>query len=82
MTAARVRGHSALFDTIARLGRDERAVLLVLARRLHAGQRTYGKLDLARDGRDWRAERAAELADATIYGAFAEVAATLGRIGP
>lgn len=64
------------------LGDDEVRVLLVLARRLLAGQRTYGRLDVAHDGRDWRRERAEELADALVYGAIAEVAATLGRGEP
>jgi aryl-alcohol dehydrogenase-like predicted oxidoreductase len=68
-----------LSATIAELGTDERRVLLALARRLLAGQRTYGRLDVARDGRDWRRERADELADALVYGAIAEVAATLER---
>jgi hypothetical protein len=68
-----------LLDVVAELGTEERAVLLVLARRLLAGQRAYGRLDLARDARDWRKERGEELADALIYGAIAEVAATVGR---
>ncbi len=57
------------------LGGDERRVLLVLAKRLLDGQQRYGRLDLANDSRDWRKERAEELADSLIYGAFAEVAA-------
>ena len=63
----------------AELCDDELRVLLVLARRLLAGQRVYGRLDVRGDGRDWRRERATELADALVYGAIAEVAATLGR---
>jgi hypothetical protein len=59
---------------ISTLGRDERRVLLVLAKRLHAGQEAYGRLDVASDRRDWRRERAEELADALVYGAIAEVA--------
>jgi hypothetical protein len=58
------------------LGPDERRVMLVLARRLLAGQRAYGRLDVATDGRDWRRERADELADALVYLAIAEVAST------
>ncbi len=53
---------------VRELGPDERRVLLVLARRLLAGQCAYGRLDVARDGRDWRRERADELADALVYG--------------
>ncbi len=71
-----------LLATIAALGPDERRVLAVLARRLLAGQRAYGRLDAAADGRDWRRERAEELADALVYGAIAEVSATLGKDEP
>jgi hypothetical protein len=70
-----------LLDAIADLGEDERRVMLFLARRLLLGQRAYGRLDLAHDGRDFRRERAEELADALCYGAFAEVAATLPEEG-
>jgi hypothetical protein len=62
---------------LAELGDEERAVLLVLARRLLAGQRAYGRLKLARDPRDFRRERAEELADAMVYTAIGEVAAML-----
>jgi len=72
---------AALDATCSDLGDDELAVLLALARRLLAGQRAYGRLDLARDPRDWKAERGAELADAMVYTCFAEVAATLGKAG-
>jgi hypothetical protein len=65
---------------VRELGPEERRVLLVLARRLLAGQHAYGRLDVARDGRDWRRERADELADALVYGAIAEVAATLPAV--
>jgi hypothetical protein len=63
----------------AQLGPDERRVLLKLARRLLAGQQSYGVLDLRSDTRDWRKERAEELADALVYGAIAEVAAMTER---
>jgi hypothetical protein len=63
-----------LLDVVDELGPDERRVLLALARRLLAGQKPYGRLDVATDQRDWREERAEELADALIYGAIAEVA--------
>jgi len=62
---------------VGELGDEELLVLATLARRLLAGQRAYGRLDLAHDGRDWRRERAEELADAMVYDAVAEVAATL-----
>jgi hypothetical protein len=65
---------------VDQLGADERCVLLVLARRLLSGQEAYGRLDLASDPRDWRRERAEELADALVYGAIAEVAATTKEV--
>jgi hypothetical protein len=71
-----------LADVVGELGSDELRVLLVLARRLLAGQRHYGPLDVAHDGRSWHRERAEELADALVYGAIGEVAATLGRGEP
>jgi hypothetical protein len=67
---------------LSELGDQEIAVLTVLARRLLAGQRAYGRLDLAHDARDWRKERADECADLLIYSAIAEVAVTLGRAQP
>ena len=71
---------TAELDAIAReLGPDEIKVLTVLARRLLAGQRHYGRLDVRTDGRDWRRERAEELADALVYGAIAEVATITDR---
>lgn len=64
---------------IGELGVDERRVLLVLARRLLDGQKTYGLLDIANDRRDWRRERAEEFADSLVYGAIAEVAGSMTR---
>ncbi len=63
-----------LAAVLAELGPDERRVLLALARRLLAGQHAYGLLDVARDKRDWRAERALEIQDLLVYTAIAEVA--------
>lgn len=57
------------------LGPDERRVLVVLARRLLAGQQQYGRLRLATDARDWRHERAQEIQDLLIYTAFEELKA-------
>jgi hypothetical protein len=65
---------SDLLAVLSDLGPDERRVLLVLAQRLRAGQKAYGRLDVVNDRRDWRRERAEELADALVYGAIAEVA--------
>lgn len=65
-----------LAGVVAELGQDERRVLLLLAHRLLEGQRCYGRLDLANDPRDWRRERAQELADVLVYGAFEELKGT------
>lgn len=59
------------------LGPDEQRVLIRLAARLLEGQRAYGRLDLRKDPRDWRKERAEELTDALVYLAFEEVAEAL-----
>jgi hypothetical protein len=59
---------------VALLGDEERAVLLVLAKRLLAGQRAYGRLDLANDRRDFRAERGLEIQDLLVYSAIDELA--------
>lgn len=61
------------------LGADELAVLRWIACRLLAGQGTYGHLDLAHDKRDFEHERAAELADAIVYSAMAEVRRVVAR---
>jgi len=52
---------------VRRLGPDERRLLCRIAERLRADRSVYGKLDLATDRRDFRAEAAEELLDATIY---------------
>jgi len=62
-----------LAHVLVELGEDERRVLLLLAHRLLEGQRHYGRLDLANDPRDWRRERAQELADVLVYGALEEL---------
>jgi hypothetical protein len=59
-----------LSGIVASLGPDEHRVMLVLARRLAAGQRQYGRLDLASDVRDWALERSLEIQDLLIYSAF------------
>ena len=63
----------ALATIVDLLGPDERRVLAWIARRLLAGQASYGRLDLANDRRDFERERAEELADALVYSAMAEV---------
>lgn len=60
----------ALDDVVAKLGYEERCVLLVLAERLYRGQRQYGELNLARDTRDLSQEASEEAADLAIYNAM------------
>jgi hypothetical protein len=52
---------------IAQLGDDERAVLQLVAERLHTGQQRYGRFNLAADGRNWHGETLEEIADALVY---------------
>lgn len=63
----------------AKLGSDELRVLAFIGARLLSGQACYGKLRLSRDRRDFRGERAAELGDVIVYGAFDELRRTLRR---
>lgn len=67
----------ALVETIAgrlaELGVDELRVLDRIAQRLQMGQRQYGELHIASDGRDWREELAQELLDASVYAAIATI---------
>jgi hypothetical protein len=69
-----------IVDIVEDLGDEEGGVILVLAHRILAGQRAYGKLDLANDPRDWRKERAEELADAFIYDGFLMLAEAIRRM--
>lgn len=63
---------SAILDEF---GEQEREVLIIVARRLLAGQRTIGRLDVHTDRRDWGQERREELHDALVYAAIGEFAA-------
>jgi hypothetical protein len=76
------RVYDELVAVLHQLAPVERNVLLTIGRRLLAGQGRYGRLDLTTDRRDWRRERAEELADALVYGAIAEVASTLTKGTP
>jgi hypothetical protein len=62
-----------LLDVIATLEPDARRVLLAIARRLAAGHRAYGRLDIDGDTRDWHAEAVAELLDGCVYLACASM---------
>ena len=56
-----------LAEIAQRLTGDELAVLALIARRLDAGRKRYGSLDVSRDGRDFRHGALEELADAAVY---------------
>lgn len=60
-----------LREVAAELGRDELAVLVLVAERLRLGRRRYGELDLAADHRDFRTEALEEAADGLVYAAAA-----------
>ena len=49
------------------LGQDEIRVLQRIADRLRLGAKTYGRLSLAKDKRDWNKEGSEELLDGTVY---------------
>lgn len=60
-----------LAELIADAGPDERRVALFILRRLVGlGQGTYGRVELATDRRDFREERAQEMADLLVYDAM------------
>jgi hypothetical protein len=52
------------------LGDDEEEVLRVLRGRLELGQMQYGKLDIARDEREWSKELLEEVLDQCVYTAI------------
>jgi hypothetical protein len=66
-----------LASTLRDLGPDERRVVAHLAARLLEGQRRYGRLSLALDARDWKAERAEEISDLLVYTAFESLKETV-----
>ncbi len=71
-----------LMDSLwAELGKDERLVIVEIAKRLHMGRVQYGDLHLATDRRNWRAELRSELLDALVYDA-AEMLSTGTVSGP
>jgi hypothetical protein len=55
-----------LCDRIARLGRDEQEILLLLLERLESGRRIYGEWQIP-DARDYAAEALSEVLDALHY---------------
>jgi hypothetical protein len=71
----------ALAALASELGDDECRVLVYLAERMVAGASVYGRMNLAADKRDFRRERAEELADALVYTAMDEVQRVITRQG-
>jgi hypothetical protein len=64
----------------AELGDDEVLVLVLIGRRLLTGQRSYGRLDVRGDARDWTKEAAEELLDGCVY--LASETMRRGRVEP
>lgn len=56
-----------LAEIAARLGHDERELLLLIAQRLKVGRQRYGELHLATDHRDFGHEALAEMLDFSCY---------------
>jgi hypothetical protein len=73
MVVERRAAEAELLAIAASLGTDEVRVLCFVAARLLEGQARYGVLDVAHDRRNFRYERAEELADALVYGALDEL---------
>lgn len=61
---------------------DELEVLGYVAARLDLGRTRYGPLRVSGDARDWQRERMEEMADALVYAACKEIAATLAEDPP
>ena len=57
-------------EHIEQLEGDELRVVLAITKRLCIGKRQYGRLDIARDGRNWQREIAEEVLDQAVYTAI------------
>lgn len=74
LRCSRVPGRPAqLFVDVHGLEPDAIRVVERVVERLRLGQKQYGPLDLATNPRDWKAEAAEELLDATAYLAMQSV---------
>lgn len=60
-----------LDEILAQLEPDAKRVIAFIGARLLIGQRQYGRLEIAKDKRDWRKERDEEAADLLFYVAAA-----------
>ena len=56
-----------LLAAATQLGSEELEVLTLIAERLQAGERVYGRLTLENDPRDFRREALEECADGLVY---------------
>ena len=53
---------------------DELRVICAVYKRIELGRSLYGRLDVARDPRNWSRELAEELLDAVVYAAIVQLA--------
>lgn len=56
-----------ILSIASRLEPQAQMILLKIARRLEAGQREYGRMDVAKDPRNFFAEAAEEAMDFVVY---------------
>ena len=56
-----------ILDTVDRMGEADLQSVKFTLRRMLDGQKQYGKLNVATDKRDFRVERAQEIADDLVY---------------
>lgn len=61
------RAAAPAFVDVSGLGVDEVRVIERIVQRVRMGQRQYGPFKLATNPKDWKAEAAEELLDATVY---------------
>lgn len=60
-------GKEAVCIDTSGLGEDEIKVLRRIAERLRMGAKTYGRLNIVKDPRDWKEEAAQEALDLAVY---------------
>ena len=65
--------HDRIVNVLDELEPDALRTMLYLAERLMLGQRSYGRLDLKTDPRNWPEEQRAEIGDLLVYFAFEEL---------
>lgn len=65
--------HDQIVNLLNEMEPDALRTMLYLAERLMLGQRSYGRLDLKTDPRNWPEEQRAEIGDLLAYFAFEEL---------